>query len=72
MVFRQVDAGDEKFVVVRNDGETEPVADAVHDGFAAVEGQLELVPAVIETTVLAGRIDVAQKAVELRDVIGVR
>src|SRR6186713_435615 len=66
--FREIDAGDEKLVVVGDDRETEPVADAVDDGFAAVEGDLELVPAVIKDDRFAGGIDVAEEAVELGDV----
>ena len=67
--FREVDPGDEEFVVVGDDGETEPVADAVHDGFAAVEGDLELVAAVVEDDAFARGIDVAEEPVEFRDVI---
>jgi len=68
--FGKVDARDEEFVVLGDDGEAEPVADAVHDGFAAVEGELELVAAVIENDGPAGSVDVADEAVKLRNVVG--
>ena len=67
--FGEIDARDEELVVLRNDGEAKPVAHTVHDGFAAVEGDLELVPAVIENDDLARGIDVADEAVKLCDVV---
>ncbi len=66
----EIDAGDEEFVVLRDDGKAEPVAHAVHDRFAAIEGELELIPAVIEHDGFAGGINVPEESVELRDVIG--
>src|SRR5436190_941575 len=57
--LREIDAGDEEFVVVRDDGKTEPVADAIHNGFAAIERDLELVAAIVEDDAFAGGIDVA-------------
>ena len=67
--FREIDSGDQKFVVLRDDGKAEPVSDAVHNRFAALERELELVPAVIEHDGFACRINVPQKAVELGDIV---
>ena len=39
------------------------------NGFAAVEGNLELIPAIVEDDGFAGGIDVADEAVELGNVI---
>ena len=66
----QIDPRDEKFPILGDDGEAEPVAHAVHDGFAAIERELKLVAAVVEDDGLAGGIDVAQEAVKFRDVVG--
>ncbi len=66
----EIDPGDEKFPIVRDDGKAEPVTQTVHDRFAAIERKLELVPAVIEHDGFARRINVPQKVVKFGDVIG--
>jgi hypothetical protein len=67
--FGEVDARDEEFVIVRDDGETKPVPNAVHDSLPAVETDLQLVSAVVEDDAFSGGIDVAHEPVELRDVV---
>ena len=59
----------QEFLVLRNNGEAEPVPHAVHNRFAAVERELELVPAIIEHDRLARGIDVTQELIEFRDVV---
>src|ERR1700704_5262703 len=66
----EIDARNQKFSVLSDDGETKPVAHAVDDGFAAVERELKLIAAVIEDDGLAGGIEIAEEAVELSDVVG--
>ena len=66
----EIDPRDQKFPVLGYNGKAEPVPHTVHDRFAAVEGELELVTTVVEHKGFASRINIPQKAVKLRDVIG--
>lgn len=66
--FRQVHARDEKFAVLLNDRETEPVARAVDEDLAAVERELERTFRILGLDLFVRR-DWSRQRVKLRDVI---
>src|SRR5437868_8300833 len=66
--FRQIDAGDDDFPVMDQDGIAQPITHAVNEHLAAINHKLELVLVVLEPHILAFDHRIGE-SVELRDVI---
>ena len=59
--LREVEAGDDELVAIGGDREAEPLIDAVDDGEAAIDGELDLVLAVVEQECFGERLGRARR-----------